>query len=165
MYERKQSIFVSRIEEKKCIVEIYRESALIKQFKGAMPDEVWEKTGQLKKFTGTQLYGLDNPITKNLIQQHQTQCTLNDWNDEYILERLFDYHQHQTQCTLNDWNDEYILERLFDYHVKRRTLANANWKYFFTSWVKTENPIIELEPALHAIYPKGYEFSERELSA
>ncbi|PKK56211.1 hypothetical protein RhiirC2_800515, partial [Rhizophagus irregularis] len=32
-------------------------------------------------------------------------------------------------------------------------------------WVKTENPIIELEPALHAIYPKGYEFSERELSA
>ncbi|PKY19716.1 hypothetical protein RhiirB3_438997 [Rhizophagus irregularis] len=141
MYERKQSIFVSRIEEKKCIVEIYRESALIKQFKGATPDEVWEKTGQLKKFTGTQLYGLDNPITKNLIQQHRT------------------------QCTLNDWNDEYILERLFDYHVKRRTLANANWKYFFTSWVKTENPIIELEPALHAIYPKGYEFSERELSA
>ncbi|PKY53609.1 hypothetical protein RhiirA4_471939 [Rhizophagus irregularis] len=141
MYERKQSIFVSRIEGKKCIVEIYRESALIKQFKGATPDEVWEKTGQLKKFTGTQLYGLDNPITKNLIQQHRT------------------------QCTLNDWNDEYILERLFDYHVKRRTLANANWKYFFTSWVKTENPIIELEPALHAIYPKGYEFSERELSA
>ncbi|EXX52655.1 uncharacterized protein OCT59_014769 [Rhizophagus irregularis] len=141
MYERKQSIFVSRIEEKKCIVKIYRESALIKQFKGATPDEVWEKTGQLKKFTGTQLYGLDNPITKNLIQQHRT------------------------QCTLNDWNDEYILERLFDYHVKRRTLANANWKYFFTSWIKTENPIIELEPTLHAIYPKGYEFSERELSA
>ncbi|CAB4442456.1 unnamed protein product [Rhizophagus irregularis] len=141
MYKRKQSIFVSQIEKKKCIVKIYRESALIKQFKGATPDEVWEKTGQLKKFTGTQLYGLDNPITKNLIQQHRT------------------------QCTLNDWNDEYILERLFDYHVKRRTLANANWKYFFTSWVKTENPIIELEPALHAIYPKGYEFSERELSA
>ncbi|UZO02227.1 uncharacterized protein OCT59_020717 [Rhizophagus irregularis] len=58
-----------------------------------------------------------------------------------------------------------LLHMLFDYHVKRRTLANANWKYFFTSWVKTENPIIELEPALHAIYPKGYEFSERELSA
>ncbi|UZO15192.1 uncharacterized protein OCT59_006625 [Rhizophagus irregularis] len=73
--------------------------------------------------------------------------------------------QHQTQCTLNDWNDEYILKRLFDYHVKRRTLTNANWKYFFTSWVKTENPIIELEPALHAIYPKRYEFNERELSA
>ncbi|RGB40830.1 hypothetical protein C1646_752810 [Rhizophagus diaphanus] len=88
MYERKQSIFVSRIEEKKCIVEIYQESALIKQFKSTTPDEVWEKTGQLKKFTGTQLYGLDNPITKNLIQQHRTQCTLNDWNDEYILERI-----------------------------------------------------------------------------
>ncbi|CAB4425863.1 unnamed protein product [Rhizophagus irregularis] len=74
--------------------------------------------------------------------------------------------QHRIpRCTLNDWNDEYILERLFDYHVKRRTLANANWKYFFTSWAKSENPIIELEPASHAIYPKGYEFSERELGA
>ncbi|CAB5196750.1 unnamed protein product [Rhizophagus irregularis] len=71
----------------------------------------------------------------------------------------------RTQYTLNDWNDEYILKRLFDYHVKRRTLANANWKYFFTSWIKTENPIIELEPALHAIYLKGYEFSERELTS
>ena len=41
----------------------------------------------------------------------------------------------------------------------------ANWKYFFTSWAKSKNPIIELEPALRAIYPKGYEFSERELGA
>jgi hypothetical protein len=69
-YERKQSIYVSRIEEKKCIVEIYQESTLIKQFIGTTPDEVWRKTGQLKKFTGTHLFGLDSPITKNLIQQH-----------------------------------------------------------------------------------------------
>ncbi|GBB91846.1 hypothetical protein RclHR1_19260002 [Rhizophagus clarus] len=141
-YERKQSIYVSRIEEKKCIVEIYRESTLIKQFIGATPDEVWKKTGQLKKFTGAKLFGLDNPITKNLIQQYQI-----------------------PKCTLNDWNNEYILEQLFDYYVKRRTLANANWKYFFTNWAESKNPIIEFEPALHAIYPKGYEFSERELSA
>ncbi|CAB4374153.1 unnamed protein product [Rhizophagus irregularis] len=94
MYEKKQSIFVLWIEKKQYIVEIYQESTLIKQFKGATLDEV-----------------------------------------------------------------------LFDYHIKRRTLANANWKYFFTNWVKTENPIIELEPALHAIYPKEYEFNERELNA
>jgi hypothetical protein len=140
-YERKQSIFVSRIEEKKCIVEIYRDSTLIKQFIGITPDEVWQKTGQLKKFTGKQLFGLDNPITKNLIQQHLTKCTLYDWNNESILK----------------W--------LFDYHVKRRTIANANWKLFFTNWAESKNPIIELESALCAIYPKGYEFSERELSA
>jgi hypothetical protein len=54
------------------------------------------------------------------------------------------------------------LEQLFDYYVKRRTLAGANWKYFFTSWAESKNPIIELEPALRAIYPKGYEFNERE---
>src|SRR6266498_349948 len=141
IYERKQSIFVSRIEEK-CIVEIYRESTLIKQFIGTTPDEVWQKTGQLNKFTGTQLFDLDNPITKNLIQRHQI-----------------------PKCTLDDWNNESILKRLFDYHVKRRTTANANWKLFFTNWAKSENPIIEFEPALCAIYPKEHEFSERELGA
>ena len=52
---------------------------------------------------------------------------------------------------------------MFDYYVKRRTLANANWKYFFTSWAESENPIIDFESSLCAIYPKGYEFSEREL--
>ncbi|PKY61695.1 hypothetical protein RhiirA4_523270 [Rhizophagus irregularis] len=106
-YEKKQSIFVSRIEEKRCIVEIYRDSTLIKQFIGKTPDEAWGKSGQLEKFT----------------------------------------------------------ENLFDYYVKRRTLANANWKYFFTNWAESENPIIDFEPSLRAIYPKGYEFSERELGA
>jgi hypothetical protein len=57
------------------------------------------------------------------------------------------------------------LKRLFDYHVKRRTIANANWKLFFTNWAESKNQIIELESALYAIYPKGYEFSERELDA
>jgi hypothetical protein len=142
LYERKQSIFVSRIEEKKCIVEIYRDSTLIKQFMGTTPNEVWEKTGQLKKFTGIQLFGLDSPITKDLIQQHRIPI-----------------------CTPDDWNDESILNQLFDYYVKRRTVANANWKCFFTNWTKSKNPIIELEPALRAAYPKGYEFSERELGA
>ena len=142
LYERKQSIFVSRIEEKKCIVEIYRESTLIKQFMGTTPDEVWKKTGQLKKFTGIQLFGLDNSITKNLIQQHRI-----------------------PKCTLDDWNNESILKQLFDYYVKRRTAANVNWEYFFTNWAESENPIIELKSALCAIYPKGHEFSKRELGA
>jgi hypothetical protein len=131
------------LRKKKCIVEIYQEFTLIKQFIGTIPDEVWRKTGQLKKFTGTHLFGLDSPITKNLIQQHQI-----------------------PKYTPDDWNDEYILEQLFDYYVKRRTLPNANWKYFFTSWAESKNSIIEFEPALRAIYPKGYKlFSERELGA
>ena len=67
IYEKKTINFCITNWGKKCIVEIYQESALIKQFIGTTPDEVWRKTGLLKKFTGTQLYGLDNPITKNLI--------------------------------------------------------------------------------------------------
>jgi hypothetical protein len=142
MYERKQSIFVSRFEENKCIVEIFQECTLVKRFTGTTPDEVWRKTGQLRKFTGTQLFGLDNPITKNLIQQHQI-----------------------PKCTINDWNDESILKRLFDYYVKRRTIANADWKNFFKNWGESENPIIEFGSTLRTIYPPKYEFSERELGA
>ncbi|RHZ51176.1 hypothetical protein Glove_482g7 [Diversispora epigaea] len=99
-YEKKQSIFGSRFEDKKCIVEIYQESVLKKQFIGKTPNKVWQQTGQLQKFTGIQLFGLDNPITKNLIQQHKI-----------------------PKCTLNDWNNEDILQQLFNYHVKRRTIA------------------------------------------
>ncbi|CAB4396433.1 unnamed protein product [Rhizophagus irregularis] len=85
-YEKKQSIYVSRFEEKKCIVEIYQECALKRQFIGTTPDEVWQKTGQLQKFTGTQLFGYGDSITKNLIQLHQIpKCTLNNWNNEFIL--------------------------------------------------------------------------------
>ncbi|RHZ62731.1 hypothetical protein Glove_335g14 [Diversispora epigaea] len=98
--------------------------------------------GQLQKFTGIQLFELDNPITKNLIQQHKI-----------------------PKCTLNDWNNEDILQQLFNYHVKRRTIANVDWKFFFKTWNESENPVIELELSLCTIYPSGYEFSERELGA
>ncbi|RIB18837.1 hypothetical protein C2G38_2183552 [Gigaspora rosea] len=60
---------------------------------------VWEKTEQLRKFTGKQLFGLDNSITKNLIQQYST-----------------------TKYTPNDWDNEDILKQLFNYHLKRRTI-------------------------------------------
>ncbi|RIA80454.1 hypothetical protein C1645_838667 [Glomus cerebriforme] len=141
-YERKQSIFISQFEKSKCIVEIYQESTLIKQFIGTTPDEVWRKTGQLKKFIGIQLFGLESLITSNLIQQHQI-----------------------PKYTLDDWNNEFIIEQLFDYYVKRRIIANVDWIYFFINWAKSKNLIIELESALYAIYPKGYEFNERELGA
>ena len=42
-------------------------------------------------------------------------------------------------------------------------MANVNWECFFKNWSK--NMIIELESALRATYPKGHEFSERELGA
>ncbi|RIB10704.1 hypothetical protein C2G38_2263855 [Gigaspora rosea] len=98
-YEKKPAVFVSRIEDKKCIIVIYQESTLKKQFIGNTPNQVWEKTGQLRKFTSKQLFGLDNSITKNLIQQYSI-----------------------TKCTSNDWDNEDILKQLFDYHLKRRTL-------------------------------------------
>uniref|UniRef100_U9T958 Uncharacterized protein n=1 Tax=Rhizophagus irregularis (strain DAOM 181602 / DAOM 197198 / MUCL 43194) TaxID=747089 RepID=U9T958_RHIID len=56
------------------------------------------------------------------------------------------------------WNDKNILEILkkdVDYIPVTVNVGNS----------ESENPIIDFEPSLHAIYPKGYEFSERELGA
>ena len=58
IYERKQSIFVLQFEKNKCIVEIFQECTLVKWFIGTTPDEVWRKTGQLRRFTDTQLLDL-----------------------------------------------------------------------------------------------------------
>ncbi|CAB4375625.1 unnamed protein product [Rhizophagus irregularis] len=71
-YEKKQSIYVSRFEEKKCIVEIYQECALKRQFIGTTPDEhqLWTKSpnGQADKAAFSTLYkrGFLTSIPKNM---------------------------------------------------------------------------------------------------
>ena len=79
-FERKQGIFVSRIENEHCIVEIYQDFQLKKRFIGVSPDDVWQKTGQIQKYNGTQLFGLDNLVIQQLIQKHRIPtCKLINW--------------------------------------------------------------------------------------
>ncbi|CAG8449188.1 10055_t:CDS:2 [Funneliformis caledonium] len=57
-FEKKQGIFVSRIENNKYIVKIYQNFQLKKRFIGISPDDVWKKVEQIQKYNGTQLFGL-----------------------------------------------------------------------------------------------------------
>ncbi|RHZ78600.1 hypothetical protein Glove_159g45 [Diversispora epigaea] len=61
------AIFVSRIENKTCKIEIYQDSKLSKIFKGTTPEEVWEKTGIIQKYNGNDLFGLANEKTQKIL--------------------------------------------------------------------------------------------------
>ncbi|POG75353.1 uncharacterized protein OCT59_026233 [Rhizophagus irregularis] len=77
------------------------------------------------------------------------------WNDKNILEILkkdVDY----IPVTVNVGNC-----KIFIYSMR----SSSHKKWCYAGSAESENPIIDFEPSLHAIYPKGYEFSERELGA
>jgi len=56
IFERKQAIFVSKIENKTCKIEIYQDSKLSKIFVGTTPEEVWKKSEFLQKYHGNELF-------------------------------------------------------------------------------------------------------------
>src|SRR5437763_17223901 len=68
-------------------------------------------------------------------------------------------------CKFKNWQDESIMNFLFNYHLKKRTLANINWHQFFISWAESDVTIIDLKSHLKTIYPHNYIFDEREFRA
>ncbi|RIB18617.1 hypothetical protein C2G38_2184146 [Gigaspora rosea] len=100
-FQRKQAIFVSQIEDDKCVLEIYQNSKLLKQFVGITPNEVWKLFGQLQKFRGTQLFGLKDHNIQTLIRQI-----------------------HIPACQIKNWADIAIMTPIYNYYIKHHTLAN-----------------------------------------
>ena len=141
-YDQKLSLFVSKIEDNACIIEIYQNFVLINTFEGASPIEVWEKTGHIQKYNGNQLFGLDDPSVQKLIQAHKIPT-----------------------CVPDDWNEFSLMKPLFNYHLKKRTLANIDWHKIFLEWSQKECTIIELISELEGIYPKNYDLKKYELSS
>jgi len=142
IFQRKQAIFVSRIQDDKCILEIYQDSKLRKQFVGANPNEVWKLSGLMQKYSGTRLFGLEDHNIQELICQIRIPA-----------------------CQIQDWANETIMTPIYNYHVKQQTLANIKWHQFFTTWMNLDITIIELEPTLKVIYPSQYEFRDHEYRA
>ncbi|CAB4394563.1 unnamed protein product [Rhizophagus irregularis] len=56
----KQAIYVSKIEEDKCILKIYQDNQMKKKFEGETPIAVWKKSELMKKYNGNLLFGLEN---------------------------------------------------------------------------------------------------------
>ncbi|CAG8464607.1 18162_t:CDS:2 [Gigaspora margarita] len=59
-------LFVLKIKEDHCVLEIYLESICINTIIGKTPDKIWNLVEVLKKFIGSYLFGIIN----SLVQEH-----------------------------------------------------------------------------------------------
>ena len=56
------------------------------------------------------------------------------------------------------------MNSLYEYHLKRRTIVGINWFQLFKQWEFSGN-IIEISTILKELYPKNYQFNDREMQA
>lgn len=141
-YKKHQALFVSKIKDNKCTIEIYQGYQCVKIFEGRSLDEVWKISGILQKFDGATLFGLNNPMTQKMLKEH-----------------------HIPTCRPCDWTNYILMETLFKYHLKRRTCSNIKWYTLFENWMNDESNIIELYTCLKSIYPARHKFGDREIRA
>jgi hypothetical protein len=104
----KQVLFVSKIEETLCTIEVYQDQKLQIIFTSKNPVDVWKNLDFIKKFNGNQLFGIDNNAIKSLNQK-----------------------QKRSTCLSQEWKDDFIIKLLFDFHLKRRTIVDINWHQLF----------------------------------
>ncbi|RIB03686.1 hypothetical protein C2G38_2224352 [Gigaspora rosea] len=62
-------LYVSKIEDNFCVLKIYKDFKLKDWIEGSSPNEVWQRLN-IKKYTGIQLFGLDNHEVQSLIHQY-----------------------------------------------------------------------------------------------
>ena len=81
-------LYASKIVNNFCTLEIYKDFKLKDRIEGSSPNEVWQRLN-IKKYTGIQLFGLDNHEVQSLIRQyHAPTCLPNNWPD-YALMKFF----------------------------------------------------------------------------
>ncbi len=139
---KRQAIFVSEIEDDKCYIHIYQNFEFQKTFVGVTPDDVWKKSGFIQKFSGMQLFRLEDQITQ---------------------QKLYNYHV--SQCFPYKWDNFGLMNSLYEYHLQRWTSANVKWYNLFTKWAQNKHNIIELGSELKLLYSLEYQFSDHEFNA
>ncbi|PKB95723.1 hypothetical protein RhiirA5_436167 [Rhizophagus irregularis] len=98
LYKKRPAIFVSKIEDNKCHICIYQDFKLQKTFVEAIPNNVWKNSGFIQKFSGIQLFGLeDEVILQKLVKIHISQYASYEWDNFNLMKKLYEYHlQRQT---------------------------------------------------------------------
>ena len=142
-YLGKYAKYVQRIDLDGYHVDIYDQDGVLKQhFIGTTPNEVWLASKKLKKFCGTQLFGLEHPLTQEVLSK-----------------------QRIPKCDETFWHNKNIMNHLYNYFLRRQTISNVQWHEFFIDWKNNPCTIIELYSSLTALYPPQYNFKDRELRA
>ena len=103
----------------------------------------------MKSISGDTLFVINHPITLDRINQAYQKICL------YQL----------PECTLTNWNDMIIMEKLYELHLKRNIKRSVEWYQVFQYWIQQKSNVIELYTHISKIYDLNYEFQERELRA
>lgn len=141
-YLGKGATYVQRIDVDGCHIEIFQDNELKKEYLGISPNDVWIKSKKLKKFQGTQLFGLEHLLTKKILANFKI-----------------------PKCDARFWENINIMNHLYNYHLRRQTKSDIQWHQFFIRWKNNSSTIIEFNSLLAELYPSGYTFKERELRA
>ncbi|RHZ90012.1 hypothetical protein Glove_9g308 [Diversispora epigaea] len=144
-YKGLQHLFLLRIEDSQCIVEIYLDDNKIQQYIGLTPDDVWKNVGVHKNFLGSYIFG----ITHESIQQ------------------LLNFGNQKFTCLPNEWCNHKKLSKIFDCHIMTRKIPNTmiNWIRLLDDWYKQHSTIVQFPSVLTQIYPENYKFQNKELRA
>ncbi|CAB4492176.1 unnamed protein product [Rhizophagus irregularis] len=141
-YKKRAAIFVSEIKDDKCYIYIYQDFKIQKTFVGTTPDDVWKNSGYIQKFSGKELFGLEDQITLQKLNKLRI-----------------------PQCASHEWNNFKLMKKLYEYHLQRQTFAKIEWYKLFVRWDQNECNVIELNSELKLLYPPEHQFSDRELGA
>ncbi|CAG8800905.1 16486_t:CDS:1, partial [Racocetra fulgida] len=90
----------------------------IQQFVDETPIVVWNSYGMHQNKDHFGLFGLKDPKVQALLTNRAKKNI-------------------HTTCTSFYWNDELVLQQIFDLYIKHRKISMPidNWKVLFTKWV------------------------------
>ncbi|CAB4486000.1 unnamed protein product [Rhizophagus irregularis] len=149
-YKRVQSVFYQHVDKNSFLITIYQNSQIIAEYIDISSNAVWKKTGVLTSILGETLFVINHSLTLDRINQAHQELYSNKLPNE---------------CTLADWNNEIIMEHLYELYLKRNIRRSVEWHQIFQNWIQQKSSIIELYTHLDDIYGIDYEFQERELRA
>ncbi|GBB98765.1 hypothetical protein RclHR1_33110001, partial [Rhizophagus clarus] len=149
-YRRIQSVFYQHINKDFFVITIYQNSQIVAEYKDTSPNAIWNKTGILTSILGDTLFVINHSMTLDKIDQAR--------------QKLYSC-QLPNQCMLTDWNNEIIMEHLYELYLKRNIRRSVEWRQIFQNWIQQKSNIIELYTHFGKVYDSNYVFQERELHA
>ncbi|RHZ50879.1 hypothetical protein Glove_490g69 [Diversispora epigaea] len=139
---KERALFFQTMNDNEYSICIYKAYQLFEKFQGLDSNDVWKKIGILKDQSEITLFGLDNSIVQEKLEQAR-----------------------RVVCFYNEWDNYSKMEQIFKYNLQKRTSSQINWYSLFEEWKQNNCQIIELYSRLALLYPSNYIFSKREIRA
>ncbi|RGB25338.1 hypothetical protein C1646_771872, partial [Rhizophagus diaphanus] len=106
------SVFYQHVHKDFFLITIYQNSQIIAEYKDISPNAVWKKTGVLTSILGDTLFVINHSITLNRMNQ---------------VRQILYSCQLPNKCTPADWNNEIIMENLYELYLKRNIRRSVKW--------------------------------------